>query len=164
MELLLNLIWISLAVVAFLGFMRGRRVSSQLAVVPYRKSLLALLCGVLLLFPVVSASDDLHPTQAVMEEASKRLQLVVAPLHLQSTSAPLFMLPATLTLCLMCWLVVLQLLRPSALKARLLNGSTVPSPGRAPPPSATESLRKCPTERHEAFCTNSLLAGLVLIG
>ena len=133
MELFLNLTWISLAVMAFLGFMRGRRVSGQLAVVPYRKSLLALVCGVLLLFPVVSASDDLHPTQAVMEEASKRLQLVVPPLHLQSSGAPLFILTATLALCLMGSVVVLQLLHPPALKARLLDGWTVPSGGRAPP-------------------------------
>jgi len=101
MELLLNLTWMSLGVSAFLGFMRSRRVSGQLAVVPYRKSLLALVCGVLLLFPVVSASDDLHPTQAVMEEASKRVQRVVAPLHLSRISPPLPMLPAMLAFCLM---------------------------------------------------------------
>ena len=96
MELLLNLIWIVLALVALFVFLQGRRVSSQISRVPYRRSLLALACGVLLLFPVVSASDDLHPAQAVIEEASKRVQLGVAPLHLLRASLPLFMLPATL--------------------------------------------------------------------
>ena len=133
MELFLNLTWISLAVMAFLGFMRGRRVSGQLAVVPYRKSLLALVCGVLLLFPVVSASDDLHPTQAVMEEASKRVQRVVAPLHLSRTSPPLSRLPAMLAFCLMYALVGLHLLRAIASTARVLKGEIVPSAGRAPP-------------------------------
>ncbi len=133
MELLLNLIWISLAVLAFLGFLRGRRVSSLLAVVPYRKSLLALACGVVLLFPVVSASDDLHPTQDMVEEASKRVQLAVVPLDLLRASPPPFMLPTIVALCLACALVVLQLLHPPALKARLIDGSTVPSAGRAPP-------------------------------
>ena len=104
-----------------------------MAQVPYRKSLIALACVVVLLFPVVSASDDLHPTQAVMEEASKRVQLAVAPLHLLRTSPPLSMLPAMLALCLMCALVVLQPLHPLALKARVLDGAIVPSAGRAPP-------------------------------
>jgi len=127
MELLLNLIWISLAALAFLGFLRGRRVSRQLTV-PFRTSLLALACGVILLFPVVSASDDLHPTQAVLEEASKRVQL-----HVLRASPPLFMLPAILALCLLCSPVVLHLLHPLALKGRLLDGAIVPSNGRAPP-------------------------------
>ncbi len=133
MELLLNLIWIALALVALFVFLRGRRVSSQISRVPYRRSLLALACGVLLLFPVVSASDDLHPAQAVIEDASKRVQLGVAPFHLLRASPPLFMLAATLALCLMCSLVVLHLLYPLALRARLLDGAIVPSPGRAPP-------------------------------
>jgi hypothetical protein len=133
MELLLNLIWISLTVVALLGFLRSRRPSGHLTRIPYRKSLLALACGAVLLFPVVSASDDLHPTQAVMKEASKRVQLSIAPLHLRPAGLPLFMLPATLALCLMCSLVVLQLLHPLALKAFPLSGAIVPSAGRAPP-------------------------------
>ncbi len=128
MELLLNLIWISLAALAFLGFFRGRRASGQLAQVPCSKALLALACGMILLFPVVSASDDLHPTQAVLEEVSKRVQL-----HVLRASPPLFMLPAILALCLLCSPAVLHLLRPLASKGRLLDGAIVPSNGRAPP-------------------------------
>jgi hypothetical protein len=133
MELLLNVIWISLAPLALFGFLRGRSVSGQLAGVPYRKSLIALACVVVLLFPVVSASDDLHPTQSAMEEASKRLQLAVAPLHLLRTSPALLMLPAMPAIGLMHALVILQWLRPLALKALALDGATVPSAGRAPP-------------------------------
>src|ERR1017187_1487735 len=131
MELLLNLIWLTLAAGALLAFLRVQPGSAR--TVSGRKALLALACVVVLLFPVVSASDDLHPAQAVMEEASKRVQLAVAPLHLRPAGLPLFMLPATLALCLMCSLVVLQLLHPLALKAFPLSGAIVPSAGRAPP-------------------------------
>jgi hypothetical protein len=133
MELVLNLIWISLALLSLLGFLRSRRRSSYLTRIPHRKSLLALACGAVLLFPVVSASDDLHPTQAVMEEASKRVQLSVAPLHVMHAGLPLFMLPATLALCLMGVLVTLQRFRPVAFRLCTLDGATVPFAGRAPP-------------------------------
>jgi len=133
MELLLNLIWLMLAVSALFAFLRGQRAPARMAQVPYRRSLIALACVALLLFPVVSASDDLHPTQAVMEEASKRAQLAAAPLHLLRTSPPLPMLPAMLALCLMSSLVILQPLRPLVLKARVLDCATTSSVGRAPP-------------------------------
>jgi hypothetical protein len=132
MELLLNLIWMSLGLLALLGFLRGRSVSSQLARVPYHKSLLALACGVVLLFPVVSASDDLHPSQAVLEEASKRVQLAVAPLHLLRASSALFMLPL-LAFCLMCAMATLLPWRSLASVKFALDGVIVPSAGRAPP-------------------------------
>jgi hypothetical protein len=133
MELLLNLIWISLAVLAVFSFRRGRRASGQSARGSQRKALLALACGVVLLFPVISASDDLHPAQAVMEDASKKAQLTVTPLHLLRTSPSLPMLPAILTLCLMFALVVWQPWRLTALRACALDGAIVPSAGRAPP-------------------------------
>lgn len=145
MELLLNLIWLTLAVGTVFAFLRGRRVSAWLVGVPCRKSLVALACIAVLLFPIVSASDDLHPTQAVMEDAAKRVR-VVAPLHLLRTTPPLPMLPALLAFCLMCALVVLQLLRAIATTASVLKGAIVPSAGRAPPllqlnPCASARLR-----------------------
>jgi hypothetical protein len=131
MELLLNLIWISLAILALLGFLCSRRrCHTRIA---YGKSLLALTCGAVLLFPVISASDDLHPTEAVVEEASKRVQLSAAPLHLIHAGLPLFMLPATLGPCLMCSLVLLQLFHPLTLKALSLSATVASSAGRAPP-------------------------------
>jgi hypothetical protein len=133
MELLLNLIWISLAPVAFLWFLPGRRVSGQLARVPYHKPLLALCCVLVLLFPVVSASDDLHPTQVILEEASKRVQLAVAPLHLLSTSPPPSMLPSMLALCLMFALAILRPWRFLASVKLVLDGVIVTFAGRAPP-------------------------------
>jgi hypothetical protein len=132
MELLLNLIWLTLAVGALLAFVRDRRGSACMAGVPYRESLVALACVAVLLFPIVSASDDLHPTQAVMEEASKRVR-VVAPLNLLRAGPPLPMLPAVLALCMMFALAALRPLRVIASAARSLEGEIVPFAGRAPP-------------------------------
>ncbi len=133
MELLLNLTWLTLALGAFLAFVRGEPPSARMAQNPYRRSRVALACVALLLFPVVSASDDLHPAQAVVEEASKRVQLAVAPLHLPRATPPVPILSAMLALCLLCALVVLQPLRPWALAVRVLEGAIVLSAGRAPP-------------------------------
>ncbi len=69
MELLLNLAWMLLALPAYLlwrrdaGLRTGRRVSSP-------QCLLALGCVLVLLFPVISASDDLHAMRAEMEDSS----------------------------------------------------------------------------------------------
>jgi hypothetical protein len=72
-ELLLNLAWLLLAIPAYLlwrnstpGNRRHRFSSLQ--------CLLALGCALVLLFPVISATDDLHAMRAEMEEspASKR--------------------------------------------------------------------------------------------
>ncbi len=133
MELLLNLVWLMLAVGALVAFLRVQPASAEMARVSCRKSLLALACVLVLLFPIVSASDDLHPTQAVMEDVSKRGQLAAAPLNLLRTSPPPSMLAATLALCLICVPVVLRSLHPLVLKVHVLDGTTVASAGRAPP-------------------------------
>ena len=69
MELLLNLAWLLLALPAYwlwkrdAGTRLARRVSSL-------QCLLALGCALVLLFPVISASDDLHAMRAEMEDSS----------------------------------------------------------------------------------------------
>jgi hypothetical protein len=69
MELLLNLVWVLLALPAYwlwrrdAGARQARRVSSL-------QCLLALGCGLVLLFPVISATDDLHAMRAEMEESA----------------------------------------------------------------------------------------------
>ena len=72
MELLLNLVWVLMALPAYwlwrrdAGVRQGRKFSS-------RQVFLALGCVLVLLFPVISATDDLHAMRAEMEEsASKR--------------------------------------------------------------------------------------------
>jgi hypothetical protein len=64
MELLLNLTWLLLALPAYWLWRRGTRRFSSL------QCLLALGCVLVLLFPVISASDDLHAMRAEMEDSS----------------------------------------------------------------------------------------------
>jgi hypothetical protein len=69
MELLLNLAWVLLALPAY-WLWRG----SQKANVRHRRGalerLLLLACVLVILFPVVSATDDLHAMRAEMEESA----------------------------------------------------------------------------------------------
>jgi hypothetical protein len=68
MELLLNFAWLLLALPAYWlwrgskGVQIRRRVTSA-------QCLIALGCGLVVLFPVVSATDDLHAMRAEMEES-----------------------------------------------------------------------------------------------
>jgi len=65
-ELLLNLAWVLLALPAYWLWRRkaeARRIGSL-------QCLLALGCVLVLLFPVISATDDLHAMRAEMEDSS----------------------------------------------------------------------------------------------
>ena len=66
MELLLNLVWLLLVLPGYWLWRRstGSRHASS------RQCLLALGCAFVLLFPVISASDDLHAMRAEMEDPS----------------------------------------------------------------------------------------------
>lgn len=69
MELLLNLAWLLLALPAY--WLWRRRDAARLARrVGSLECLLALGCVLVLLFPVISASDDLHAMRAEMEDSS----------------------------------------------------------------------------------------------
>jgi hypothetical protein len=73
MELLLNLAWLLLAVPAF-WLWRGARSAPRGRRFSALQCLLALGCMLVILFPVVSATDDLRAMRSEMEEspASKR--------------------------------------------------------------------------------------------
>jgi hypothetical protein len=66
MELLLNLAWLLLVVPGY--WLWHHRLYSRHA--SSRQCLLALGCAFVLLFPVISASDDLHAMRAEMEDPS----------------------------------------------------------------------------------------------
>ncbi len=133
MELLLNLIWLALAMGAFLVFLR-RRPHSGLDQLPHRRALFALACALLLLFPVVSASDDLHPTQALFEDANRRIQHFTSPLqlsHRDCATDPISPMPLALSsfLALIAW----QPWRPLESRTQALRGYRRSLRGRAPP-------------------------------
>ena len=133
MELLLNLVWITLALGGSLAFEQRRRASARIAQLPYLKALIVLACVIVLLFPTVSASDDLRPTQAVLEEATKRIQHVSGPLP-QAQSSPFSgMLSVLLALHLLFALVALQAWHPRAIAVRVLQRERIPRAGRSPP-------------------------------
>jgi hypothetical protein len=69
MELLLNLAWVLLVVPAFWLWRRGEGARAARTVTALQ-CLLALGCVVVLLFPVISATDDLHAMRAEMEESA----------------------------------------------------------------------------------------------
>jgi hypothetical protein len=74
MELLLNLAWMLLALPAYwlwrrAGARREHRVTAL-------QCLLALGCVIVLLFPVISATDDLHAMRAEMEESATNKRAV----------------------------------------------------------------------------------------
>src|SRR5580692_2532320 len=76
MELLLNLVWLALALPAIWiwrnepAHVRHARGYSRL------RSSLLLICGLTLLFPVVSATDDLHPMRTEIDESSPLKRVV----------------------------------------------------------------------------------------
>lgn len=66
MENFLNLCWLLLAVAALVGW------RCQAPRGGHSRPLVALLFVLALMFPVISASDDLHPAAPAMEDSSKR--------------------------------------------------------------------------------------------
>ncbi len=69
MELLLNLAWLLLAIPAY-GLWRNSIPAGRKHGITSLQCLLALGCALVLLFPVISATDDLHAMRAEMEESS----------------------------------------------------------------------------------------------
>jgi hypothetical protein len=76
MELLLNLAWLLLALPAYWLWRNSRIAPAKCRFTPLQ-CLLALGCMLVILFPVISATDDLRAMRAEMEEspASKRSML-----------------------------------------------------------------------------------------
>jgi hypothetical protein len=68
MELLLNLFWLLLAMPAFWLWRYSRIAPERRKANPFH-GLLALGCLLVILFPVISATDDLHAMRAEMEES-----------------------------------------------------------------------------------------------
>ena len=70
MELLLNLLWLMLVVPAFLIWRRRSIVDQSFPRASGFRAILLLGCLLVFLFPVVSATDDLHPLHNEIEESS----------------------------------------------------------------------------------------------
>ena len=73
MEVLLNTIWLLVAIGAFLLWRPERSRKARPSPRPRQtlSQFLALACALVLLFPVISLTDDLHAEQAAMEDSSR---------------------------------------------------------------------------------------------
>lgn len=135
MELLLNLIWITLALAALCAFASRRSNSPQVPGSRWIKALLALTCSIVLLFPIISASDDLHPVQAAVEDASKRVQLALASGSADRTTAPTaaILFFVAFSMCLLFASAASWRRCEYQVAVRVLHGERLPARGRAPP-------------------------------
>lgn len=134
MELLLNLAWVLLALPAYWVWRRGTTTRSPRIASP-PQCLLALGCVLVLLFPVISASDDLHAMRAEMEEsASSKRALRQAATGKDSAGVSQVQGPAAIAAGA-AWLPVLETTR---LKIFVISLSPLARPcglhiGRSPP-------------------------------
>jgi len=70
MELLLNLVWVGLALAGFALLAVNRSRASESARAPSeRQKIIAMTCTVVILFFVISMTDDLHEQQVAVEES-----------------------------------------------------------------------------------------------
>jgi hypothetical protein len=76
MELLLNLFWLMLALPAVLIWRHDLTSARPLGMFSRSRSFVLLSCLLALLFPIVSATDDLHPIRAEIEESSPSKRVV----------------------------------------------------------------------------------------
>ena len=132
MELLLNAIWATLALGAFLAYLRTQP-HSETEQSPQVKALIALACVLFLLFPVVSASDDLHAVPGALEDTTKRILRISGPPPQVRGSPSVPLLAVVLVLLTVIILVALRTTLHLAILARLANRERVPSDGRSPP-------------------------------
>jgi hypothetical protein len=76
MELLLNLLWLMLALPAVLIWRHDLTSARAAGRFSRSRSIVLLCCLLALLFPIVSATDDLHPLRIEIEESSASKRVV----------------------------------------------------------------------------------------
>lgn len=133
MELLLNLLWAALALGTLSAFLLRQRASLGRTMAMHPKALIALVTVLFVIFPVISASDDLHPAIADVVEPAKRVLQVSAQLHQLQSGLSIVLLAAFLVFqgfdraCCAARLVL------SSSAARTLERERVPNDERSPP-------------------------------
>lgn len=133
MELLLNLVWVGMGMVIFTVLLTHRDRWRSISRVPYVTALLALTCTLVLLFPVVSVSDDLHPSQLMVEDASKRSQHLASFLGLAHQQPLDGCTAALLLICLFAIQMASHWRQPRLQQAHEMLRARTPRAGRAPP-------------------------------
>jgi len=133
MELFLNLCWLSLLLPAWLLWRQRTSASGSVHLAAHPLvSGCALGCVLVLLFPVISATDDLHPMRSEMEESERAFRHpghCACTIHALTHSAqPVLSSPVSLTPAFEQLGTVLPFMRQT------LGTFSAPAPtGRAPP-------------------------------
>jgi len=137
MELALNLAWVIIAAASYallfrhLATSRSRRADGRVRC----QCVVALRCALTILFPVISLTDDLHETQAVVEEPSssrvvlKKFGANRPPAPTRNSHRPLFI--ASSFNADVGWSVIGNIARQP--KAHASPGLLLTPVGRAPP-------------------------------
>jgi len=90
MEVLLNSLWVLLALATILAWGRHARHAGA----GHAHRFVALVCMLLLMFPVISATDDLHPAAQDIEDSSQRTQKAWTGIRSHVTYVPHSATPA----------------------------------------------------------------------
>ena len=132
MEVTLNLIWLSIAFASAGGFWRWRRGRSARET---RYGAIAIVCALAVLFPIISATDDLITDPAyVAELAAVRRTALAAALHLHISVVPA--LPHLDVLSTLAHFTRLLVgFATIETEPQMLGGFAVASPLRGPPSS-----------------------------
>jgi hypothetical protein len=134
LELLLNLAWLLLAVPAYWLWQRQKTSARAARHVTSLQCLLALGCVLVLLFPVISASDDLHAMRAEMEESSSSKRAVRhAGGDRNSVSSDRWQAPAMAASAAWLWTPMVTPLEIASVSLSPLTRPAVLPTGRAPP-------------------------------
>lgn len=129
MELLLNLLWAVLAGTAISAFLSSAPAQRK----QFLLALAALCCALLLLFPSISVSDDLHFQAFVSEDSNPSKRLVnAAHINVEHFTSILFILGAVLTALFR----VIGFIRIATAARYLVSLLDRPILGRAPPLSS----------------------------
>jgi len=134
MELLLNLAWLLLAIPAY-GLWRKSTHAKRRHGISSLQCLLALGCALVLLFPVISATDDLHAMRAEIEESptSKR-SIQQASTEKNSIPHTRLQSPPALATGIAAMFIAAEFNGPSSRKLPFVPAMpSLPSAGRAPP-------------------------------
>lgn len=132
-EVLLNVAWAALAFGALAAFGLRQRRSRRRVNAADLTALIALSTLLLVLFPVISVSDDFHPAMVVLEDPARRISQLSACLHHMQDGFSALLLSA---------IVIVHVLTPrhgcedwpyETAPGRLLQRERLPHDGRSPP-------------------------------
>ena len=132
MELLLNLVWVALVLGSLWAFWL-KRDRSESTRVPDLKGWLALVTLLIILFPVISISDDFHPVMESQEDSARRISQISASFHHMQDGRSTALLPFVLRVQTSTALAVVQDRSTEDVVPSAAEVERVPLEGRSPP-------------------------------